>query len=120
FGGSTTSDVARDGVSGRSSQCREALIADGSSDENSLSGSGFWSLAICSSLASTFAAYSSSVSSARSPYCVGRSNGTPIELSLVYVPRRSGSPHGVRGASCATAASATVTSPSENQRAALM
>ena len=76
-------DVARDGTSGRSSQCRDALIADGSSAENSLSGSGFVSLAICSSFALTFAAYSSSVSSARSPYWVGRSNGTPIELSLV-------------------------------------
>jgi hypothetical protein len=33
----------------------------------------------------------------------GRSNGTPIELSLVYVPEKSGSPQAVRGASCAPA-----------------
>jgi hypothetical protein len=96
-GGSTTNDVARDGTSGRSSQCRDVLMAAaGSSAENALSGNGPWSFATCSSLALRRAAYSSSVSSARVPNFVGRSNDTPIELSLVraaqigIAPPRSG------------------------------
>jgi hypothetical protein len=97
-----TSDVAREGTSGRSSQWRDALIAEASSAENSLSGFGSKSFESCCSFALTRASYSSSVSSARVPRSGGRSNGTPIELSLVYVPRRSGSPHGVRRAGCAT------------------
>jgi hypothetical protein len=70
-------------------------------------------------LAFTLAAYSSSVSVARSPNRSGRSNGTPIELSLVYVPRKSGSPHGVRGTLCApTAAAVSAATPTANHAVA--
>ena len=53
--------------------------------------------ASCLSACARRCANSASVRNRRSPYCAGRSNGTLSSASLLQVPCRSGSPHGVLG-----------------------
>ena len=53
--------------------------------------------ASCLSACAWRCAYSASVRNRRSPYCACRSNGTLSSASLLNVPCRSGSPHGVLG-----------------------
>src|SRR5688572_26039730 len=96
-----TSDVRRDGLP-RSNQCGGGDVAEPTApalDRSAVSRSkSELSLSSCRWTCDRRVMNSCSVSSCRSPNSRGRSKGTLSSASLVHVPCRSGSPHGVRGA----------------------
>jgi len=109
-----TSEVRRDTLP-RSSQCGGGDVADPTapafavfavSRSKSALSDASWLLVCVRRCAN-----SASVRKRRSPYWAGRSNGTLSSASLLKVPCRSGSPHGVLGTArpCADVTMATST-----------
>ena len=89
-------------VSRRSSQCGGGDVAEPTAPALLMSAfsivNSALSLSSCVPVRFSRCSNSASVSHCRVPNSAGRSNGTVSSASLVQVPDRSGSPHGVRGA----------------------